>query len=137
MSRASRHIHMVDEHWSTKLLNMAKEDGDIGLLSLSDLIHVGKLALVTRFDQPGSLGRTLMSSVLGRNLNLAVTTPSLGREQRQRGLPAWSRGWVSKAWRYTYQAASGGASICGRCPGLSGGFQEVQTDLVGGAGGWR
>ena len=53
---------------------MAKEEGGIGLLRLSDLIHMRKLALVARFDQPNTLGRTLMSSILGRNLNLSFTT---------------------------------------------------------------
>ena len=56
---------------------MAKEEGGIGLLRLSNLIHMRKLALVARFDQPNTLGRTLMSSILGRNLNLSFTTPPL------------------------------------------------------------
>lgn len=37
-----------------QLFYMAKKKGNIGLLSLSDLIHVRALASVTRLDQPGS-----------------------------------------------------------------------------------
>ena len=65
---------------------MAKEEGGIGLLRLSDLIHMRKLTLVARFDQPNTLGRTLMSSILGRNLNISFTTPPLGGGSYGRGL---------------------------------------------------
>ena len=78
VSRALRRILKVDDHWPTELLYLAKEEGGIGLLRLSDLIHMRKLELIARFDQPDTLGRTLMSSILGRNLNISFTTSPLG-----------------------------------------------------------
>ena len=65
VSRALRRILKVDEHWPTELVYLAKEEGGIGQkLRLSDLTYIRKLALVARLDQPVTLGRTLMSSVL-------------------------------------------------------------------------
>ena len=109
VSRAWRRILKVDEHWPTELLYLAKEDGGIGLMRLSDLIHMRKLALVARFDQPDTLGRTLMSSILGRNLNLSFTTPPLGGDGqlREGAAPTWTTwlsGWLPKSWHSTYQA---------------------------------
>ena len=51
-----------------------------------------KLALVARFDQPDTLGRTLRSSILGRNLNLSFTTPPLGGggQLREGAAPTWT-----------------------------------------------
>ena len=92
VSRAWRRILKVDEHWPTELLYLAKEEGSIGLMRLSDLTHMRKLALVARFDQPDTLGRTLMSSILARNLNLSFTTPPLGGggKLREGAAPTWT-----------------------------------------------
>ena len=91
VSRAWRRILKVDDHWPTELLYLAKEEGGIGLLRLSDLIHMRKLALVARFDQPDTLGRMLMSSISARNLNLTFTTPLGGGGQLREGAaPTWT-----------------------------------------------
>ena len=76
-------------YWeSTELLYLAKEEGGMGLIRLSNLVHERKPALVAtrRFDDEGTEGRSLLASQLRRNLNMSNTIPPSNMEVR------WSRG---------------------------------------------
>ena len=99
VNKALRRILGVDAHWPTELLYLAKEEGGMGLIRLSNLVHERKLALVARLDEEGTEGRALMTSLLHRNLNMSNTIPPSGMVERWSqvrappGRLAWSSGW--------------------------------------------